>query len=131
MTLSLLYKIAETINSNSNIYRANVPMHASEYMLHENNALVRTKCRTLHVSMVDTPSDSKAHEWNIYEIDMDNTIRKMSRRNQSFAERLRNLSPSLLDVELIIRRASFKLLKLSIAKTSFDLYINDESDITK
>ena len=44
----------------------------------------------------------------------------------AFAERIAKCEPTLHDVELIIRRASFKSLKLKISNSPFYLYVGDD-----
>ena len=64
--------------------------------------------------------------WNIYENDIDKIIKKICRRDSAFAERIAKCEPTLHDVELIIRRASFKSLKLKISNSPFYLYVGDD-----
>ena len=44
----------------------------------------------------------------------------------AFAERIAKCEPTIHDVELIIRRASFKSLKLKISNSPFYLYVGDD-----
>lgn len=61
--------------------------------------------------------------WNIYENDIDKIIQKISRRDKDFAERIDRCEPTLFDIEIIVRRASYQALKLKLAKTSYDIYM--------
>lgn len=126
MMAELLYKIADIINANSKVYRAVVPEARHDYMIHENGRLVKSSCLVLRIML---SGKAKYHVsrtvWNIYENDIANIIKKICRRDSAFAERMEKCEPALQDVELIIRRASFKSVKLKISKSSFYLYVGD------
>ena len=113
MKPELLYKIADVINANSNIYHAVVPYSKFDYMIQEGSRLVKSSCYVLRIML---SGKVKCHVsrtvWNIFEIDMDKIIQKACRRDKAFAERIAQCEPTPLDVELLIRRASFKSLML-------------------
>jgi len=127
MMAELLYKIADIINANSKVYRAVVPETRHDYMMHENGRLVKSSCLVLRIML---SGKAKYHVsrtvWNLYENDIDKIIKKICRRDSAFAERMAKCEPTLQDVELIIRRASFKSVKLRISKSPFYLYIGDD-----
>lgn len=81
--------------------------------MHENGKLVRSSCLVLRIML---SGKVKYHisrtVWNIYEYDIAKIIKKICRRDGAFAERIAKCEPTLHDVELIIRRASFKSLSL-------------------
>ena len=122
MMAELLYKIADIINANSKVYRAVVPEARHDYMMHENGRLVKSSCLVLRIML---SGKVKYHisrtVWNIAKI-----IKKICRRDGAFAERIAKCEPTLHDVELIIRRASFKSLKLKISNSPFYLYVGDD-----
>lgn len=128
MKPELLYKIADVINANSNIYHAVVPYSKFDYMIQEGSRLVRSSCYVLRIML---SGKVKCHVsrtvWNIFEIDMDKIIQKVCRRDKAFAERIAKCEPTPLDVELLIRRASFKTLMLQFAKSSISLYIKSDN----
>lgn len=124
MKPELLYKIADIINVNSDIYHAVVPYSKFDYMIQEGCRLVKSSCYVLRIML---SGKVKCHVsrtvWNIFEIDMDKIIQKACRRDKAFAERIALCEPTPLDVELLIRRASFKSLMLQLATSSISLYV--------
>ena len=63
--------------------------------------------------------------WNIYENDIDRIIKKIARRDMDFAQRIDKCEPTLFDIEVIVRRASFQALKLKLVKTAYDIYLEN------
>lgn len=128
MMAELLYKIADIINDNSQVYRAVVPEARHDYMVHENGRLVKSSCLVLRIMLSGKVKYHVSRTvWNIYENDIDKIVRKICRRDCAFAERIAKCEPTQQDVELIIRRASFKSLKLKISNSSFYLYVGDDA----
>lgn len=121
MTLSLLSKIADMINSNSTRYQALVPMVRKLYMQQVGTTLVRQYCLVLQIMVVGKSRNHiQKNQWKVFEYDMDRTITKLARKDMAFAERLSREEPSLHDVELIIRRASYQSLKPRLAPVGID-----------
>lgn len=122
----LLFKIADIINANSKVYRAVVPEAKHDYMLHEKGKLIKSSCLVLRIMLSGKVKYHVSRTvWNIYENDIDKIIKKICRRDSAFAERIAKCEPTLQDVELIVRRASFKSLKLRISNSAFYLYLED------
>ena len=109
MRAELLYKIADIINSNSTKYRAVIPRVRRQYMTQQGDKLVKSTCLV----------------WNIYENDIDRIIKKIARRDMDFAQRIDKCEPTLFDIEVIVRRASFQALKLKLVKTAYDIYLEN------
>ena len=127
MTLELLYKIADLINSNSTKYHAVIPRVKRQYMSWQDGTLVKSYCLVLNIMVVGKPKNHVNRSvWNIYEKDMDKIIKKIARRDKSYAERIANCEPTLFDIETIVRRASFQALKLKLVQTSYDLYMSEK-----
>jgi site-specific DNA-adenine methylase len=127
MKQELLYKIADIINSNSTKYRAVIPRVKRQYVTQQGNRLVKSTCYVLNVMLVNRPKNYVTrNKWNIYENDIDKIIKKMARRNKEFAQRIDNCEPTLFDIEMIIRRASFQALKLKLVVTSYDIYLENK-----
>lgn len=127
MMAELLYKIADIINANSKMYRAVVPGARHDYMMHEKGKLVKSSCLVIRIMLSGKVKYHVSRTvWNIYENDIDKIIKKICRRDSAFAERIAKCDPALQDVELIIRRASFKSVKLKISKSSFYMYVGDD-----
>lgn len=125
MTPELLYKIADVINENSDIFFASVPNMKKDYMLLKDGKLVKTCCLVLNIKVMGkTRNPVKRSSWNIYENDIDRIIRKMSWRDADFAERMKSCALSPFDVEMIVRRASFQSVKLKIAHSPYYFYVN-------
>lgn len=125
MRIDLLYKIADIINSNSTKYHAVIPRVKRQYMTWQDGRLVKSDCLVLNVMLTGKPKNHVSRSvWNIYEKDIEKIIKKISRRDKAFAERIDNCEPTLFDIELIVRRASFQALKLKLVQTSYDLYIS-------
>lgn len=122
----LLFKIADIINANSKVYRAVVPEAKHDYMLHEKGKLIKSSCLVLRIMLSGKVKYHVSRTvWNIYENDIDKIIKKICRRDSAFAERIAKCEPTLQDVELIVRRASLKSLKLRISNSAFYLYLED------
>jgi len=127
MRLELLYKIADVINTNSDKYHANIPRAKKEYMTQIDHHLVRSYCWVLHIMKMGKVGKSHVNrfEWNLYETDIDRIIKRMVKRDTDFAARINNCEPTPLDVQSIVRRASFQSLRLKLTKTSYDIYFSD------
>lgn len=126
MRAELLYKFADIINSNGKVYRAVVPTARHDYMVQEGNRLVKSSCLVLRIMLAGKVKYHVSRTiWNIYEKDIDRIIQKICRRDTAFAERIAQCNPTPQDVDLIIRRASFKSLKLRISNSAFYLYVDD------
>ena len=126
MKTELLYKIADIINSNSTKYRAVIPRVRRQYMTQQGNSLVKSTCLVLNIMVTTRPKNHVSRSiWNIYEKDIDKIIKKIGRRDKEFAQRIDNCEPTLFDIEVIVRRASFQALKLKLVKTSYDIYMEN------
>jgi hypothetical protein len=126
MKTELLYKIADIINSNSTKYRAVIPRVRRQYMTQQGNSLVKSTCLVLNIMVTTRPKNHVSRSiWNIYEKDIDKIIKKIGRRVKEFAQRIDNCEPTLFDIEVIVRRASFQALKLKLVKTSYDIYLEN------
>lgn len=126
MKTELLYKIADIINSNSTKYRAVIPRVRRQYMIQQGNSLVKSTCLVLNIMVTTRPKNHVSRSiWNIYENDIDKIIKKIGRRDKEFAQRIDNCEPTLIDIEVIVRRASFQALKLKLVKTSYDIYLEN------
>ncbi len=126
MKTELLYKIADIINSNSTKYRAVIPRVKRQYMTQQGNSLVKSTCLVLNIMVTTRPKNHVSRSiWNIYEKDIDKIIKKIGRRDKEFAQRIDNCEPTLFDIEVIVRRASFQALKLKLVKTSYDIYLEN------
>ena len=127
MRQELLYKIADIINSNSTKYRAVIPRVKRQYVTQQGNRLVKSTCYVLNIMLVNRPKNYiTRNKWNIYENDIDKIIKKMARRDKEFSQRIDNCEPTLFDIEMIIRRASFQALKLKLVVTSYDIYLENK-----
>ena len=127
MKTELLYKIADIINSNSTKYRAVIPRVRRQYMTQQGNSLVKSTCLVLNIMVTTRPKNHVSRSiWNIYEKDIDKIIKKIGRRDKEFAQRIDNCDPTLFDIEMIIRRASFQALKLKLVVTSYDIYLENK-----
>lgn len=121
MTLELLTKIADIINTNSTKYQALVPMVRKVYMQQVGTQLVKQYCLVLQIMVVGKPRNHiQKNQWNVFEYDMDRAITKLARKDMAFAERISRGEPSLRDVEVIIRRASYQSLKLRLTPVGLD-----------
>lgn len=126
MKAELLCKFADIINTNGKVYRAVVPTARHDYMVQDGNRLVKSSCLVLRIMLAGKVKYHVSRTiWNIYEKDIDRIIQKICRRDTAFAERIAQCDPTPQDVDLIIRRASFKSLKLKISNSAFYLYVDD------
>ena len=123
MKTELLLRIAETINANSKAYQASVLPQRQEYYASDRGRLVKSQGLVLCVRFCGKAT--KAFEqkvWNIFECELDKIAKRTVRRDKSFAERLDNCALTPYDIEVLIRRATFRSLRLKIASTSYDDY---------
>lgn len=126
MKAELLCKFADIINTNGKVYRAVVPTARHDYMVQDGKRLVKSSCLVLRIMLAGKVKYHVSRTvWNIYEKDIDRIIQKICRRDTAFAERIAQCNPTPQDVDLIIRRASFKSLKLKISNSAFYLYVDD------
>lgn len=126
MKAELLCKFADIINTNGKVYRAVVPTARHDYMVQDGKRLVKSSCLVLRIMLAGKVKYHVSRTvWNIYEKDIDRIIQKICRRDTAFAERIAQCEPTPQDVDLIIRRASFKSLKLKISNSAFYLYVDD------
>ena len=127
MEQQLLYKIADVINAKSNRYRAVVPPSRHEYMTQVGDRLVRTYCLVLHVQLVGRTRYHKCRSvWHVFEKDIARVVGKIARRDPAFAERIGKGELTPLDVEIIVRRATYQSLRLRLATTALDLYLDNK-----
>jgi len=123
MSIELLSKLADVVNTNSKYYHAVIPSIKHEYMTQQGNKLVKTCCLVLRIMMVGKVKNHKKRTvWNIFEADIEKIIGKISKRDSGFAERMRQCCPTPMDVEILIRRSSLQSLKLNLSRTTFSLY---------
>lgn len=95
-------------------------------MVQDGKRLVKSSCLVLRIMLTGKVKYHVSRTvWNIYEKDIDKIIQKICRRDTAFAERIALCEPTPQDVDLIIRRASFKSLKLKISNSAFYLYVDD------
>ena len=96
-------------------------------MTQQGNTLVKSTCLVLNVMVTTRPKNHISRSiWNIYENDIDKIIKKIGRRDKDFAQRIDNCEPTLFDIEVIVRRASFQALKLKLVRTSYDIYLENK-----
>ena len=120
MKSELLAKIADVINESSTHFRALVPYCKREYMAMEGQRLVKQDCYVLKIWQAGKITNHvKRSEWNIFERDLDKIITKISRRDLDFADRMSACAPTRRDVECLVRRASFRSLRLKIVESAF------------
>lgn len=115
MKTSVLENIVNTINTNCKNFAAYLPLEPNEYWDIREGKLLKTESRTLRIQKRGNEKNQKF--WNIFEKDMDKVIFKASQRNKDFADRVKNNTLSVYDVECIIRRSSFKILNLKMSYT--------------
>ena len=124
MSRELLSRFADIINGHSSSYRALVPDMRCDYMTFMHGRLEPVLCFVLEIRMHGKVRYHRRRTvWKIYEVDIARVIEKLSRRDASFAARIRLCDPTPTDVEIIIRRASLQSLKLHLSSTGFDVYL--------
>lgn len=95
-------------------------------MTQQGDKLVKSTCLVLNIMITYLPKNHiNRSSWNIYENDIDRIIKKIARRDVDFAQRIDNCEPTLFDIEVIVRRASFQALKLKLVRTSYDIYLEN------
>lgn len=113
MTQSLLTAIADIINKHSLNFSAAVPKVRHSYVQQVGMRLITTSCFVITITRVHRYK--KRRQWVIYELDMEKVIAKASHRDQNFAERIEKEELTYIDVEMIIRRASYQSLRLELS----------------
>ena len=95
-------------------------------MTQQGDKLVKSTCLVLNIMVTNRPKNHVNRSmWNIYENDIDRIIKKIARRDIDFAQRIDKCEPTLFDIEVIIRRASFQALKLKLVRTAYDIYLEN------
>jgi hypothetical protein len=120
MNPKLLDKMADIINSKSKVFYAVVPRMKLQYMNVDGDSLQKTFCYVLNIVRLKQQQSKKRNVWNIYEIDIEKVIQKISQRDRLFADRITRCDLTPTDVEIIIRRASFRALNLKISPIMVD-----------
>lgn len=113
ITQSLLILIADIINKHSPNFSAVVPKVRHSYVQQVGMKLITTSCFVITITRVHRYK--KRRQWIIYELDMEKVIAKASHRDQNFAERIEKEELTYIDVEMIIRRASYQSLRLELS----------------
>lgn len=113
ITQSLLILIADIINKHSPNFSAAVPKVRHSYVQQVGMKLITTSCFVITITRVHRYK--KRRQWIIYELDMQKVIAKASHRDQNFAERIEKEELTYIDVEMIIRRASYQSLRLELS----------------
>lgn len=65
---------------------------------------------------------NKGHVWKVSESDLDRTIAVMKKVDLAFRKRVVENSLTILDVEMIINKASFGIINLELSDTQFNIY---------
>ena len=108
------------INHHSTKYEACVPNAPVLYMKQVNGKIHPSKCRVLKV---ETRGKHRNHlhrtHWLVYENDIERVIRMISRHNAELTERVKTLTLTAQDVDIIVRRATYKSLRLQLIPSAF------------
>lgn len=121
MKEGLLEKIAEVVNENSDSYTAAVPPEKMKYMKVEGASLGEYLCRVIRISRKGKRKNHVSKgSWCLFEPDIEKVITKMVRKEKRFDERIEQLKITPTDVETIIRRCSYQILKLRLAQTPYE-----------
>lgn len=125
MRIELLCKIADIINAGTKDYNAVIPMGKQDYVEYCNKRIEHSSCYVLRINSTrKRRKKSEKTVWVIYEKDLDSLIALRCRHDQDFAERIAACEPTRRDVEQLIRRASFKYLRLNIDDSLY-MYLSD------
>lgn len=117
MRIELLFILADIINSCSKRYYALIPKHQYEYLMYEDNGIKHSSCHVLRIMRTDVKRRSGMKNFClIYEKDLDHVIKGVCRRDKEFAKRIDLWQPTPHDVEMLVRRASFRLVHLNLSQ---------------
>lgn len=120
MNRDLLEKMADVINSKSKEFYAVVPRRQFKYMNVEAGHLMPTSCYVLSIVRMKQKRGKNREIWNIYEFDIWKKVKEQSRKDRLFRDRMLNCEPTPMDVEIIVKRASFRALNLKISPIATD-----------
>ena len=129
MDIAILLQMSGIINRHSVRYEANVPNQPVQYVRLNDGKLTTCRCNALRI--VARPNYNTKlckRRLVVYEPDIEKIIRQISRHNQGLAERVRDVALTPMDVDIIIRRATYHSLKLQLVPSPFYVSGNDKSD---
>lgn len=116
MDLAVLLHMSGVINKHSARFEANVPKEPVSYVKLINGELVTRKCDALVIRLRGKRKNPiYRSQWTIYEYDIEMIIRRISRRDAKFSERVNDIALTPQDVDLIIRRVSYQRIKLQLS----------------
>ena len=129
MDIEVLLQMAAIINKHSVHYEATVPHSPVAYMKLTNGKLTPIRCNALKV-VQRGKHKNHLHQtrWTIYEPDMDIIIRRLSRHKADLVERIHQHALIPMDVETIVRRASYGSLRLRLIPTAYYVSGNGKTD---
>ena len=129
MDIAILLQMSGIINACSIRYEANVPNTPVSYAKQVNGKLVNIKCHALQVKARGKHKNHLHRSfWLIYELDIDRTIRRISRHNAEMAKRVKEIALTPQDVDIIIRRATFQSLRLQLIPQPFYISGNGKAE---
>lgn len=118
MDLAVLLHMSGIINHYSTRYEARVPKEPVPYVRLIAHELVTRKCNALVVSIRrKNKNPIFKTQWTIYETDIEKIARRISRRDAEFATRIKDITLTSHDVELMVRRATYQRLKLQLSSS--------------
>lgn len=107
--------IESGINGCSTTYRAVIPDMLMEHMVPVRGQMRRKMCRVLRIYVTRSRYEHREGMfWNIFEDDILEVVNQMIRKDDLLVDRLDAGALSRVDIETIIRRASFQLVKLNL-----------------
>lgn len=126
MDLAVLLHMSGIINHYNTRYEACVPNEPVPYVRLIDHELVTKKCNALVVSIRGKNKNPIIRtQWTIYETDIEKIARRISRRDAEFATRIKDITLTAQDVELIVRRATYQRLKLQLS--SFPVFKDEKT----
>lgn len=127
MDLAILLQMSGIINSHSTRYEACVPNEQVPYVRLIDRNLVTKKCNALVIKLRGKQKNPIIRaQWTVYETDIEKIIRRISRRDAAFSARIKDISLTPQDVDLIIRRATYQRLKLQLSSSPYFIQGNTE-----
>ena len=110
---NLLIAIQDIINSTSSVFEADVPNELFPYVKTAGDNFVTTSDKVLHIVCTKKFAEYQAGQsWNIYQQDILDAINNIGKKDSEFLQRSVEGCFSYVDVESIVRKASYKLVRL-------------------
>ena len=114
---NLLVKIADCINKYAVLVEATVPEQMEEYRTVEGTEIKVCMSKVLHIAVKRMYGKyANGQEWKIFQKDVEKAVASLGRKDKRLTERIHNEKLTAKDCERIIKKASYNLISLPLAR---------------